>query len=123
MGSVIETDRGALPFARVHGEPLVAAAAFVSYGSLGGSRAIEHLRGVCSELQIAHVRQQLSFSLFNDFENFSTVVNIDYELVPGLHIQPEVGYLDNFADRNNTLGNNGGSGSGFNGFLRIQRNF
>ncbi|MDT5114062.1 MAG: hypothetical protein QOE20_5952 [Mycobacterium sp.] len=47
------------------------AAAFVSYGSLGGARAIEHLRAVCSELQIAHVRQQLSFSLFTDFENFS----------------------------------------------------
>ena len=27
---------------------------------------------VCSELQIAHVRQQLSFSMFTDFENFST---------------------------------------------------
>jgi NAD(P)H-dependent FMN reductase len=48
------------------------AAAFVSYGSLGGARAIEHLRAVCSELQIAHVRQQLSFSMFTDFENFST---------------------------------------------------
>ena len=48
------------------------AAAFVSYGSLGGARAIEHLRGICSELQIAHVRTQLSFSLFTDFENFST---------------------------------------------------
>ena len=48
------------------------AAAFVSYGSLGGARAIEHLRGIASELQIAHVRQQLSFSLFTDFENFST---------------------------------------------------
>lgn len=47
------------------------AAAFVSYGSLGGARAIEHLRGISSELQIAHVRQQLSFSLFTDFENFS----------------------------------------------------
>jgi NAD(P)H-dependent FMN reductase len=47
------------------------AAAFVSYGSLGGARAIEHLRAICSELQIAHVRQQLSFSLFTDFENFS----------------------------------------------------
>jgi NAD(P)H-dependent FMN reductase len=47
------------------------AAAFVSYGSLGGARAIEHLRAVCSELQIAHVRQQLSFSLFTDFENFT----------------------------------------------------
>jgi hypothetical protein len=43
----------------------------VSYGSLGGARAIEHLRAICSELQIAHVRQQLSFSLFTDFVNFS----------------------------------------------------
>ncbi|MFH8533500.1 NADPH-dependent FMN reductase [Streptomyces tendae] len=48
------------------------AAAFVSYGSLGGARAIEHLRGIASELQMAHVRQQLSFSLMTDFENFST---------------------------------------------------
>ncbi|MFB2582996.1 NADPH-dependent FMN reductase [Herbiconiux sp. P15] len=48
------------------------AAGFVSYGSLGGSRAIEHLRGISAELQIADVRQQLSFSLFTDFENFST---------------------------------------------------
>jgi NAD(P)H-dependent FMN reductase len=47
------------------------AAAYVSYGFLGGARAIEHLRAICSELQIAHVRQQLSFSLFNDFQNFS----------------------------------------------------
>ena len=48
------------------------AAAYVSYGSLGGSRAIEHLRGISAELQLAGVRQQLSFSLFTDFENFST---------------------------------------------------
>jgi NAD(P)H-dependent FMN reductase len=48
------------------------AAAFVSYGSVGGARAIEHLRAITSELQIAHVRQQLSFSMFTDFENFST---------------------------------------------------
>src|ERR1700694_690584 len=47
------------------------AAAFVSYGSVGGARAIEHLRAVCSELQSAHVRQQLSFSMWTDFENFS----------------------------------------------------
>ena len=47
------------------------AAAFVAYGSLAGARAVEHLRGVCAELQIATVRQQLSFSLFTDFENFA----------------------------------------------------
>ena len=47
------------------------AAAFVSYGSLGGARAIAHLRAISSELHLAHVRQQLSFSLFTDFEDFS----------------------------------------------------
>lgn len=47
------------------------AASFVGYGALGGARAVENLRTIASELQIAHVRQQLSFSLFTDFENFS----------------------------------------------------
>jgi NAD(P)H-dependent FMN reductase len=55
----------------LYGEWNNKAAAFVSYGSLGGARAIEHLRGIASELQIAHVRTQLSFSLFADFENFT----------------------------------------------------
>lgn len=55
----------------LYGEWNNKAAAFVGYGSLGGARAIEHLRAICSELQIAHVRQQLSFSVFTDFENFS----------------------------------------------------
>jgi len=41
------------------------------FGHRGGARAVEHLRLICSELQIAHVRQQLSFSMFTDFENFS----------------------------------------------------
>lgn len=45
--------------------------AFVAYGSLGGARAIEHLRAITSELQMAHVRQQVSFSLMTDFENMS----------------------------------------------------
>jgi NAD(P)H-dependent FMN reductase len=49
-------------------------AAFVGYGSLGGARAVEHLRGIASELQLAHVRQSLGFSLFTDFQNFSTFV-------------------------------------------------
>lgn len=47
------------------------AAGFVSYGSAGGARAVEHLRGILSELQVAHVRNQVMFSLFTDFENFS----------------------------------------------------
>ena len=48
------------------------AAAFVGYGTVGGARAIEHLRSISAELQMAGVRQQLSFSLFTDFENFAT---------------------------------------------------
>ena len=47
------------------------AAGFVSYGSAGGTRAVEHLRGVMAELQIADVRAQVMLSLFTDFENFS----------------------------------------------------
>lgn len=48
------------------------AAAFVSYGSAGGARAVEHLRGVLSELSVAHVRNTVLLSLFHDFENFTT---------------------------------------------------
>lgn len=47
------------------------AAGFVSYGSAGGARAVEHLRLVMAELQIATVRAQVMLSLFTDFENFS----------------------------------------------------
>jgi NAD(P)H-dependent FMN reductase len=46
----------------LHAEWNNKAAGFVSYGSVGGVRAIEHLRTVCSELKIAHVRQTLTFS-------------------------------------------------------------
>jgi NAD(P)H-dependent FMN reductase len=46
-------------------------AGFVSYGSAGGVRSVEHLRLVMAELQVATVRAQVQLSLFNDFENFS----------------------------------------------------
>jgi NAD(P)H-dependent FMN reductase len=48
------------------------AAGFVGYGSAGGVRSVEHLRGVMAELQIADVRAQVMLSLSDDFENFST---------------------------------------------------
>ncbi len=41
------------------------AAGFVGYGSVGGTRAVEH------ELQVADVRAQVTLSLFTDWENFS----------------------------------------------------
>jgi NAD(P)H-dependent FMN reductase len=47
------------------------AAGFVGYGSAGGTRAVESLRLVMAELQIADVRAQVSLSLHTDFENFT----------------------------------------------------
>ncbi|HEV7373156.1 MAG TPA: NAD(P)H-dependent oxidoreductase [Pyrinomonadaceae bacterium] len=47
------------------------AAGFVGYGSALGARAVEHLRLVMGELQVADVRAQVGLSLFTDFENFS----------------------------------------------------
>lgn len=46
-------------------------AGFVSYGSVGGTRAVEHLRLIMAELQIADVRAQVTLSLATDFENYS----------------------------------------------------
>ena len=48
------------------------AAGFVGYGSAGGVRAVEHLRQVMAEVQVATVRNQVALSLFTDFENFTT---------------------------------------------------
>lgn len=46
------------------------AAAFVGYGAAGALRAVEHLRSIASELQMAHVRQQVSFQIMQDFEEY-----------------------------------------------------
>lgn len=43
------------------------AAGFVSYGSEGGARAVEHLRQVFGELRVATVRDQVLLSLYTDF--------------------------------------------------------
>ena len=48
------------------------AAGFVGYGGAGGVRAVEHLRLVMGELQVADVRAQVMLSLHTDFENFAT---------------------------------------------------
>jgi len=47
------------------------AAGFVAYGGASGVRAVENLRLVMGELQVADVRNQVGLSLFTDFENFS----------------------------------------------------
>ncbi|MFC6332068.1 NADPH-dependent FMN reductase [Paenibacillus septentrionalis] len=45
------------------------AAGIVSYGSVGGARAAEHLRGILGELLVADVRVHPALSLFTDFVN------------------------------------------------------
>jgi NAD(P)H-dependent FMN reductase len=49
------------------------AAGFVSYGGNGGIRAVEQLRLVLAELQVATVRAQVALSLFSDFEQYRTL--------------------------------------------------
>lgn len=56
------------------------ACGFVSYGSSGGTRAVEHLRLIMAELQIADVRAQVILSTILDFENFSVFKPKDYHL-------------------------------------------
>ena len=55
------------------------AAGFVSYGGTGGVRAVEVLRLVMAELQVATVRAQVTLSLFADFENFTTFKPAPYQ--------------------------------------------
>lgn len=46
-------------------------AGFVGYGSAGATRAVEHLRLVMAEVQVATVRNQVMLSLREDFEDYS----------------------------------------------------
>jgi NAD(P)H-dependent FMN reductase len=54
------------------------AAGFVGYGSAGGARAVEHLRLVMAEVQVATVRNQVMLSLRDDFENYSVFKPRDF---------------------------------------------
>jgi NAD(P)H-dependent FMN reductase len=55
-------------------------AGFVSYGGTGGTRAVEHLRLVMAEVQIADVRNQVTLSLHTDFENYTTFKPADRQV-------------------------------------------
>ena len=46
------------------------AAGFIGYGATSGARAVENLRLIMGELQVATVRAQVGLSMFTDFENF-----------------------------------------------------
>ena len=73
------------------------AAAFVSYGSMGGVRAVEHLRLIAGELQMADVRSQVTLSLFTDFVNMSEFKPAD------LHEASLVSLLDQVIAWSNAL--------------------
>jgi NAD(P)H-dependent FMN reductase len=56
----------------LYGEWNNKAAGFVSYGGAHGVRAVEQLRLVLAELQVATVRASVGLSMFTDFEGFMT---------------------------------------------------
>jgi NAD(P)H-dependent FMN reductase len=70
----------------IYGEWNNKAAGFVGYGSLGAVRAVEGLRVIMAELQVADVRAQVAFTLQEDFENYSV-------FVPRSHHEAGVGQL------------------------------
>ena len=45
------------------------AAGFVSYGAIGGARAVESMRVIMSQMKLADVREQVMLFLSDDFEN------------------------------------------------------
>ncbi|XVQ85432.1 NADPH-dependent FMN reductase [Microbispora siamensis] len=45
------------------------AVGFVSYGGVGGARAVEQLRLICGALHMADVTSQVTLSLLTEFEN------------------------------------------------------
>jgi NAD(P)H-dependent FMN reductase len=47
------------------------AAGFVSYGGASGARAVEHLRLVLAEVNVATVRAQVLLSIRHDFEHYT----------------------------------------------------
>jgi len=55
----------------LHAEWVNKAAGFIGYGATAAARAVENLRLIMAELQVATVRAQVGLSLFTDFENFT----------------------------------------------------
>ncbi|NYF09178.1 NAD(P)H-dependent FMN reductase [Leifsonia sp. AK011] len=67
----------------IYGEWNNKAVGFVSYGAAAsGARAVEHLRLIVGELQMADVRQQVGISLHTDFENYTTMKPVPHHEAP-----------------------------------------
>lgn len=67
------------------------AAGFVSYGLHGGTRAVEHLRLILAELQVATVRAQVVLSLHDDFASPTPAEPGTF--TPGTHHEASLGAL------------------------------
>lgn len=57
------------------------AVGYVAYGGLGGLSAIQSLRLIAAEQEMADVRTMVNFSLMTDFENMSVFTPADYHKV------------------------------------------
>ncbi|MDA2811359.1 NAD(P)H-dependent oxidoreductase [Nocardiopsis sp. RSe5-2] len=55
------------------------AAAFVGYGAVGGTHAVDHLRGILSEVRVAHVQAQVMLNLYTDFEDLQHFAPADHQ--------------------------------------------
>ncbi|MFP7761924.1 NADPH-dependent FMN reductase [Marisediminicola sp. LYQ134] len=69
--------KNALDF--IYGEWNNKAVGFVGYGSVGGVRAVENLRLIAAELQLASVRSQVALTLADDFVNYSEFTPRDFQ--------------------------------------------
>jgi hypothetical protein len=85
------------------------------YGSWGGDWAVWG-GGTYTVSEKTKINVQLAY---DESETFAAVANVNYELVPGLVITPEISYVDNFDDDLDDEDD----GDEFGGFLRFQRTF
>ncbi|NGO54548.1 porin [Allomesorhizobium camelthorni] len=82
------------------------------YGSWSGDYAVWG-GGTFTVSEQAKINVQISY---DEDETFAALANVNYTLVPGLVITPEISYVDNLDDDDDDSDEIGG-------FLRFQRNF
>jgi hypothetical protein len=84
------------------------------YGNWSGDWAVWG-GGTFTVSEKTKINAQVSY---DEDENFAAVANVNYELVPGLVITPEIIYVDNFEDEDED-----DDEDEIGGFLRFQRTF
>ncbi len=71
------------------------AASYVGYGANGAIRAVEHLRQIMAQFQTASIREQVTLSLFADFENNTFKPASRHEKTLGLMLDQLIGWAKN----------------------------